>query len=204
MTYSFRFPIVSVVFAVTVLLACKAHVLGSKTAGIVAPLPSSCSAAVGPDIPPADTPYIALGIFQYLFPIRENLSAFIGKIQLELHHPVVEIRQFDRIRNGYGGVGDESYLSQVEHAMNIAIDRSHGRNKVVLFNLDGFDSKRFFPNWPPRYDDAYTAREAHLILCNPCYRDRTRWYRDMRELSAEDLDREFGQWFPRICDRGPF
>jgi hypothetical protein len=192
----------ALILSLAILTSCRASTasLSHHTSHHASPPSEVCDEDLLPDLPPRDTPYIGLGFFFFDNTVKPRLGPWAREMSQSLGHPVVDYHAFSRADVRYNGWADKGRLAEVEFALITAIQRSQGHSRVVLFNLDGFDTKRFFAGqWPPLYDDAYTAREAQLILCTPCYAARTRWYRDNRELSAEALRREFGPYLTNIC-----
>lgn len=138
---------------------------------------------------------------------RDALRHFAAERSQELGRLVVTFTTFNRV--GYIVPGpvqrEHPVITMVEGAIVNASKRSPGE-VVVHFNLDGFDPARAFDPKTRLEEKSgssivrtnFTAYEARLILSNKPYFKITRWYRDRKALSAEQVKQLFQPYFPKL------
>lgn len=143
---------------------------------------------------------IALGFFD---PPRRTLKENIGLREFAdraiktFDHPVVTYYDFPDV--GYTQAVPRSgpgVVDTVKSAIESALLRAGGE-RVVLFNLDGFDLRAAFQQGQPR-KNLYTAQELQLIFSDPRYFNATRWFQNGKELNEEQVRALFGEYFPEM------
>jgi hypothetical protein len=76
------------------------------------------------------------------------------------------------------------FIGTFRMRLDMAIEKSP-KNKVILFNLDGINLDQAAQQ--VESGDGYTAQELKLILSTPEYRERTRFFRNNRELKPKEI-----------------
>lgn len=142
-------------------------------------------------------PYIALGL-------ARDLKSFAIKQETKLDHPVFTILSLvedhsdpaksEMIRRfSKRGFSIDNY-----HPLIKFIAKGSPQNKNILVNLDGVDLAQFRSFLENPSGPHHTNREFRMLLRSRYMFEHTRWFREDRELTFDELHELFGREFPDL------
>lgn len=139
-----------------------------------------------------EKPLLALGFFtKSKFDATPLLSRFVSKMGERYPHKILMYHGLESAK--IAKLNEYNPMETIVEAMNTLETRSGGK-KFILFNLDNFNAAQSFKNGKPPLD-AWTAREAEYILNHEKLFKSTKWYREGKELTPDQVRMEFEPYF---------
>ncbi len=130
--------------------------------------------------------------------VRYILGDYARKI--EKIYPYRRVAHFYNLPEfGYRHPYSQDNLEMIAYAVNKAVELSPGKQPIIVV-LDGFSMEKAFRKTARgvQMQFGYLNREVDLILRDPKLFAATRWLRDGRELSSEQIRAEFVEYFPEL------